>query len=472
MKAPKSRITEPDINPGNEEERNPLIDDLPIIVCRTDLKGKIKYINKRFEDISGYSQDEICGKNALKPGLFPADTLRYLKKRIAARLRGAPPEKWDTQVKRKDGSWAWVNLEGSLIRKSGIPIGFQIVASDITNRKLAEKAMEDKETLLDSLMDNIPDSIYFKDRQCRLVHINRMMLESLGYENIDRIVGKTDEELYGEEFGLKTMAQDRHIMATGEPIIGLIEERTLENGQTNWTSTTKIPLRDHDGQIVGLVGITREINELKQTEDALRESEERFRSIFENTTIGLYRTSPDGRILLANPALLNMLGYQTFEELAEHNLEKNGYEAGYNRDEFRNQIERDGVVRRFESAWNKKDGSTVFIRENARVIRDDKDQVLYYEGTVEDITEYRQIEAERERMIEKLQGALNQVKKLSGMIPICARCKKIRDDKGYWNDVAEYISDHSDAQFSHGLCPDCMRVLYPGYVKPPGPNPE
>jgi len=75
-------------------------------------------------------------------------------------------------------------------------------------------------------------------------------------------------------------------------------------------------------------------------------------------------------------------------------------------------------------------------------------------------------------MIEKLQGALNQVKKLSGMIPICARCKKIRDDKGYWNDVAEYISDHSDAQFSHGLCPDCMRVLYPGYVKPPGPNPE
>jgi integral membrane sensor domain MASE1 len=80
------------------------------------------------------------------------------------------------------------------------------------------------------------------------------------------------------------------------------------------------------------------------------------------------------------------------------------------------------------------------------------------------VTERKEAEAERERMIVKLRKALEQVKKLSGLIPICAECKKIRDDKGFWNDVAEYITDHSEALVTHGLCPDCMKKLYPDYV--------
>jgi integral membrane sensor domain MASE1 len=80
------------------------------------------------------------------------------------------------------------------------------------------------------------------------------------------------------------------------------------------------------------------------------------------------------------------------------------------------------------------------------------------------VTERKEAEAEREQIIEKLQEALKQVKQLSGFIPICASCKKIRDDKGFWNDVAEYITEHSEAQFTHGLCPDCMKKWYPDYV--------
>ena len=81
------------------------------------------------------------------------------------------------------------------------------------------------------------------------------------------------------------------------------------------------------------------------------------------------------------------------------------------------------------------------------------------------ITERMKVEAEREKLIQELQKTLAEVKKLSGFLPICASCKKIRDDKGYWNQIEEYIRTHSEAEFSHGLCPDCTRMLYPDFRK-------
>ena len=81
-------------------------------------------------------------------------------------------------------------------------------------------------------------------------------------------------------------------------------------------------------------------------------------------------------------------------------------------------------------------------------------------GIFEDITERRLIEKDRERLIRELQDALSKVKKLSGFLPICASCKRIRDDKGYWNQIESYIRDHSDIDFSHGICPECAQKLY------------
>jgi DNA repair exonuclease SbcCD ATPase subunit len=81
-----------------------------------------------------------------------------------------------------------------------------------------------------------------------------------------------------------------------------------------------------------------------------------------------------------------------------------------------------------------------------------------------DITERQRLEQEKEKLIVDLQKALSKVKTLSGFLPICASCKKIRDDKGYWNEVERYIGGHSEAEFSHSICPDCIRKLYPEYA--------
>jgi PAS domain S-box-containing protein len=127
-------------------------------------------------------------------------------------------------------------------------------------------------------------------------------------------------------------------------------------------------------------------------EVSLRESEERFRSLYENVTIGIYRTTIDGRILMANPAMVSMLGFDSFEQLAQRNLQQEGYEPDYPRSKFLEIIEKDGKIIGLESAWHRRNGKALIIRESAHAVRDAKGRILYYDGTVEDITDRKKTE--------------------------------------------------------------------------------
>ncbi len=146
----------------------------------------------------------------------------------------------------------------------------------------------------------------------------------------------------------------------------------------------------------------QEIAARKDVEEALRESEERFRMLFDGLAIGVYRTTPQGRILMANPALVHMLGYSSFDELAERDLMLTGFEPAYPRSSFVARMEQEGQVVGLESAWTKRDGTSLFIRESARTVRDEAGNILYYEGTAEDITE-------RKQAVEALQRAHDEL---------------------------------------------------------------
>ena len=134
--------------------------------------------------------------------------------------------------------------------------------------------------------------------------------------------------------------------------------------------------------------------ERNQAEEALKESEERFRTLFENSTIGIYRTTPDGQILLANPTLIKLLGYSSFEGLAGRNLAEDGFEPSYERTHFMDIIKREGEVKGLESAWTRMDGTTLFISESARGINDKEGKIIYYDGIIEDITLRKKAEQE------------------------------------------------------------------------------
>src|SRR5262249_10609027 len=132
--------------------------------------------------------------------------------------------------------------------------------------------------------------------------------------------------------------------------------------------------------------------EHKQIEAALSESEERYRNLFENIPLGIYRTTRDGRILMANPALLQMLGYSSFDELSSRNLETAEIEPTYTRRQFREMLEEKGEIKGLEAEWRRRDKTVIFVRENTKAIRSEDGALLYYEGTVEDITKRKQTE--------------------------------------------------------------------------------
>ncbi|HET9227485.1 MAG TPA: PAS domain-containing sensor histidine kinase [Thermoanaerobaculia bacterium] len=144
----------------------------------------------------------------------------------------------------------------------------------------------------------------------------------------------------------------------------------------------------------------------KELAGRLRESEARYRSLFEEAPVGIYRTSPDGHILFVNPAVVRMLGYGSEEELLKRNLESEGGDAVYDRAIFRKLAERDGGFRGLEAQWRRRDGSPIWVRESAQAVRNLDGEVLYYEGTVEDVSEHHELEELKSQFVSTVSHEL------------------------------------------------------------------
>ncbi|MGC9396861.1 MAG: ATP-binding protein [Anaerolineae bacterium] len=190
------------------------------------------------------------------------------------------------------------------------------------------------------------------------------------------------------------------------------------------------PFNDHDCEIARLYAATvGHLCTLKRAQDELAQfattleqrvaelTEERFRDIFENSPIGIYQTTPDGCFLTANPAFIRMLGYSSFEELTQLNLNSDAYFPDYPRAAFRQRVENEGRIIGLEATWTRKDGSSLIVRESARTVCDTEGKVLYYEGTAEDITAWVQGEKERERLLEEVQKQVQQIQRIIDTVP-------------------------------------------------------
>ncbi len=161
---------------------------------------------------------------------------------------------------------------------------------------------------------------------------------------------------------------------------------------------------DENGNPAIMMGTSQDITERKLTENALRESELRFRNIFNNAPIGIYRTNRKGDILMANPKLIEILGFDSFEDLQKRDIEYEGYEDTSSRKIFIEEIERNGFINNFEVIWKKKDGTNIYVNEHARCFYDENGNVLYYEGTVKDITARKIAEENLKKSNEELKN--------------------------------------------------------------------
>ena len=264
--------------------------------------------------------------------------------------------------------------------------------------KQVELVMQTSLQLLPLIMNNIPQAVFWKDHDLVYLGCNQAFADDAGFSSPKEIVGKTDFDMPWTDQAELYRADDRQVMENGEPKLNYEEPQTTPSGSTIWLSTSKIPVHEN-GQVVAILGMYEDITARKQAENALRAREEQFRSIYDNATIGLYRTTPDGRILMINPTGLRLLGFDSFEDISRRNLEEAGFEEEDARKKFREKLEQDGVIDQ-ESVWTKKDGSSIFVRESSTVSRDENGNVLYYDGSFEDITD-RKMAAEAVRESEE-----------------------------------------------------------------------
>jgi len=224
---------------------------------------------------------------------------------------------------------------------------------------------------------------------------------------------------------------------------------------------TSTPVVNEAGTITGAVLIFNDISERQTAEESLS----RLAAIITSSDDSIYGGTLDGRITHWNAAAEKMYGYSAAEAIGcplSMLLPDGGL------DDISDKIGRivSGETSvRYETVRKRRDGTLLDVSVRTSAILDSNGKVVGIAGIARDIGDRKKADAERESLILQLQESLANVKRLSGLLPICASCKKIRDDGGYWSEVETYISQNSDADFSHGICPDCARKLYPDYFK-------
>jgi two-component system sensor histidine kinase/response regulator len=176
-------------------------------------------------------------------------------------------------------------------------------------REQAEEALAHERDLLHALMDNVPDCIYFKDVASRFTRVNKAQAHMLGVAAPGEAVGRTDFDFFVEEFAQAAYADEQEIVRSGHPLISKLERIAREEGECRWVSTTKVPIVDKAGRVAGLAGISRDITELRQTEVALRESEQQLQDFLDSANELIQSVTPDGRFSYVNRKWRETLGY-------------------------------------------------------------------------------------------------------------------------------------------------------------------
>jgi PAS domain S-box-containing protein len=203
-------------------------------------------------------------------------------------------------------------------------------------------------------------------------------------------------------------------------------------------------------------------NEHRLAEEALRKSEERYRALFEQSRDAIYITTQEGEIIDANQSMLDLFGFSKDEMIGSNARER--YVHSEDRLKYQRMIEREGFVKDYETKLKKKDETEMDCLLTAIVRRTADGKIAGYQGIIRDISGWKRAEREREKLIRELQEALANIQMLRGLLPICPSCKKIRDDKGYWNQMESYIQNHTIAELTRSICPECLKKLCPDLI--------
>jgi PAS domain S-box-containing protein len=328
-------------------------------------------------------------------------------------------------------------------------------------RRRFEEELRASEERYRDLVENANDIVYTLDLQGNLTSFNKAGERITGYNRDEILEHSLGEVMQPDQLALMQEMLKRKL--AGEGVTTYEIEISAKDGRTLVLEVSS-RLIYKDGKPVGVQGIARDVTERKRAEEELRRGEARIRAVVETALDCIISIDHTGKITEFNPAAEKTFGYTRDsvlgKELAETIIPpalRERHRKGLER--YLDTAEGPVLFKRIELTAMRADGTEFPVELSISPIPQ-QGQPLFT-AYLRDITERKQSEREREVLISELQDALAKVKTLSGLLPICAWCKKIRDDRGYWSQIEVYIEQHSDAAFTHGVCPDCARSMYP-----------
>ncbi|MEX0586404.1 MAG: PAS domain S-box protein, partial [Pirellulales bacterium] len=292
----------------SEAQYHGLIESLPLNVFRKDLAGRVVMANQRYCETLNRPLEELLGKTDYD--LFPRKLADKYSKDDANVVKSGEMFEDIEQHRKPNGDLIYVQVFKAPVRDAqGRTVGVQVLFWDVTARRRAEVSLLQERYLLRSLMDSVPDSIYYKDTAGRFIRINKALAERFGLADPSYAEGKTDFDFFTAEHAQPAYDDEQQIMRTGQSFVNKEEKETWRDGQMRWVSTTKVPLRDKDGKIIGTFGISRDITYRKQSEEALRENAERLRLIVDTAYDAFVAMDAQGKIIDWNPRAEAIFGW-------------------------------------------------------------------------------------------------------------------------------------------------------------------
>jgi diguanylate cyclase (GGDEF)-like protein/PAS domain S-box-containing protein len=368
-----------------------------------DLQGRITYVNARLCQMLGYSREEMIGRQV--NDFFNEENLA--RELVLAPERLDAAASYEIELTARDGRQIpTLQSPKELHDRDGRLVGSFAVVADLTAQKQVEKELR----LTQFLIDRAADAAFWADAEGRLFYANEAACASLEYPREELQALRVRDILRPQDSGL--FEEISRAVRTRGPLT-FETMHVTRSGREIPVEVTLNFLEFHGREL--FCAFARDITERTFVEQALRESEERYRSLFDGVPIGLYRTTPEGRMLDANAALVETLGFPSREALFQQDVNALYLDPEV-RHEWQRELEAEGAVRTFEAQLRRCDGRVIWARCSLHAVRDDEQRILRYEGALEDVTDRKQAEAALRASEERFRALVQNASDLIGIL--------------------------------------------------------
>ncbi|GAB4434061.1 MAG: hypothetical protein Kow00120_00190 [Anaerolineae bacterium] len=391
-----------------EAERSLLravIDNLPDNVFVKDTGSRIILDNVAHRRLLGAATEaEVVGRSDFD--FFEAELAeQYFADEQQILQTGEARLNYEEPSVDPEGNRRWLSTTKVPFRDSqGNVVGIIGINHDITNRKQMEEQLAEERNLLRTLVDALPDIVYVKDTESRFLLINDIHARLLGEARIEDTLGKTDYDYYPREMADGFRADDLRVIQSGEPVTH--EERALgADGEEVWILTTKAPFRDASGNVIGLVGIGRDLTERKRAEEALANERNLLRTLIDTLPDVIYAKDAESRFVMGNMALTTQLGAPSLDAVigkTDFDFHPRELAEQYFADEQAIMQSGEPLIDREEVVVDAATGEARWFQTTKAPVKDAAGRVVGLVGIGRDVTARKQAEAEREQLLSEV----------------------------------------------------------------------